>query len=323
MGVAVGQRLDVDRTVDDGKLADAVHPARCPAVDRFVLQALRAPVGPGEDVPPAVRVVTEQQPIAVPQRISHGAAVPTGDVSSLAEGGRLAEAQVRDPQGRAVPRHVRVVPLKPGHPRAVGVDERPADEVRASDQDGALARREVDVHDLVDRLLRPVDVDVAPGPVGTVRLADRHERLATREDRHLGPPDTRSGRRFGGHRGRGPVDDAVDALVVPAAGQHHAVAGAERPPAVLADPRAGVEPDGGEDLGTVRTRTDDGDAPAVGRVALQPQDVGTVHDEVVVADGRRRQVGSGQRGRPGAVRGDDAVGVGHGRVPPRSRQPRP
>jgi hypothetical protein len=140
------------------------------------------------EIPPARAVGHEVEPaIGRPRRLEDRFLGAAGDAD-----GRLRQAariEVREIERRAVPRHVRVIPLQPGELRAVGAQHGIGIEVRAGGQHDASRRRrgaQRNRHDRGGRLgvaLRVVFAHAEqplPGhvhPALRVEVALRRERL--------------------------------------------------------------------------------------------------------------------------------------------------
>ncbi len=243
------------------------------------------------EVPPAAPVRDEvKRPVRRPGGLDDRLIRAAGHLRAAVE--PPVRAHGRGPELRAVPRHVREVPLHPSERAAVRREPRRRVEVAAAREPPDLSPAERHLRDRVRRL-----------PAARVVLHDGDEpivRLVKDEVREAKPL-------FSGHRFRlasGP--HAIEALVGEVREVHRAVGERQvRGAAVLMDARAGIE----------RRRVDVG-RPAVGRPAhddvaaallrahLEPVDVLAGEARLHEADGPGDDEVGGDGRFPSAVRGD-------------------
>ena len=203
---------------------------------------------PAVEVPPARAVGNEpQRSVRVPPGLEHRFAVARparGTVGPAGHHHRAVELRAgggpldrRHHQLGAVPGHVRVVPLQPAQPGAVGREPGVGDEVGPADQRTGLELAvAVDHHHLVDHLGR-----ARPGVV----LAHDDDPPTRRVHLAVGPAIASRCVGLGHHRnGHRPPGQAIQALVLPVGEPQAVTAHPPRPAAVLVDGGAGVEPGG-------------------------------------------------------------------------------
>lgn len=180
-------------------------------------------------------------------------------------------------QPGAIPRHVRVIPLNPAQPLPIRTPPRVAHEIRAAHEYLGSGRP---VRCQADDLISYVESTIAR----RVMLPDACDPLSVRREITVGIAVTAFHSRLWHERlGRARLRiEPVEPLVIPVHEPHHPVARPPRPAAVLVDRSPGILTLPEQISGAPVARpADELDPSPLGRTTLRPDDVLTVHPNVV------------------------------------------
>ena len=218
--------------------------------------------GPPIEVPPAASVADERQrSIRLPARLRHRLSLAAGDQDVISA------RQLAGEEASAVPGHVRVVPLDPAQPLAVGAEARAGGEVRPAH------------HDLRSAGVEGVEPDYLVANVGRSLTAGRMTFANAHDRRAIGTyvaVGVALATRHLGRRGERPARpgvwlEAIQALIVGGAEPDDAVAHPPGATAVLVY-RGARAPALGQELAgrAVRGAAHELDAATLVRTALGP-----------------------------------------------------